>query len=65
MEISSFRQFFSNNSDHYHQHYLSESSYPPLTDPNYLQNQGSNLHTIIEPQTKELQNHHISKGYLL
>ena len=52
--ISSFRQSFNNNSNYYHQHYHSESSSPSLTDPNYLQNQGSNLHTIIETQTKEL-----------
>ena len=35
------------------QHYLSESSSPSLTDPNYLQNQGSNLDTTIETEAKE------------
>ena len=52
-EISSFRRSYSNNGDRRQQHYLSGSSYPPLTDPNYIQNQGSNLDTIIEPETKE------------
>ena len=52
--ISSFRQSFNNNSNYYHQHYHFRYSSPSLTDPNYLQNQGSNLHTIIETQTKEL-----------
>jgi CheY-like chemotaxis protein len=37
-----------NNGDRLHdQQHLTESSYSP-TDPNYLQSQGSNLHTIIE-----------------
>ena len=52
--ISSFRHSYSNNGDRLHdQHYLSESSSPSLTDPTYLQNQGSNLDTIIETETKE------------
>ena len=42
------------NSDRHHQHYLFESS-PSLTDPNYLLNQGSNLDTSVEIETKELQ----------
>ena len=50
--ISSFRHSYSNNCDRNQQHYLKSSS-PSLTDPNYLQNQGSNLDTIIEPETKE------------
>ena len=51
--ISSFRHFYSNDADrHHHQQYLSGSSFS-LTDPNYLQNQKSNLHTIIETETKE------------
>ena len=51
--ISSFRCSDSNNSD-LQQHYLSESS-PSLTDPNRLQNQVSDLDTIIETKTKEQQ----------
>ena len=42
------------NSDRHHQHYPSESS-PSLTDPNYLLNQGSNLDTSVERETKEPQ----------
>ena len=30
------------------EHYLSESSSPSHTDPNYIQNQGTNLDTTIE-----------------
>ena len=41
-----------NNSDRHHQHYLSESSSPSLTDPNYLQNQGSNLDTTEGNESK-------------
>ena len=44
---------YGNNSD-LQQHYLSESS-PSLTDPNRLQNQVSDLDTIIETETKEQQ----------
>ena len=63
--ISSFCYSYSINDDRLHdQHYLSESS-PSLTDPNYLQNQGSNLDTLIKQKQKYLQNHHLSKGYLL
>ena len=51
--ISSFYHLYNDNSDRHHQHYLSESSSPSLTDPNYLQNQGSNLDTPIEMETKE------------
>jgi hypothetical protein len=47
---SSFRHSYSNTADRRPQQYLSESS---LTDPNYLQNQGSNLDTNIETETKE------------
>ena len=51
-EISSFYHSYSNNGDRIHnQQYLTESS-PSLTDPNYLQSQGSNLHTTIETETK-------------
>ena len=35
------------------EHYLPESSSHSLTDPNYLQNQGSNLDTSVEIETKE------------
>ena len=54
-EISSFYHSYSNNGDRLHdQHYQSSSS-PSLTDLNNLQNQGPNLDTIIEPETKEQQ----------
>jgi CheY-like chemotaxis protein len=50
--ISLFHYSHSNNNDRpHHQHYLEYS--PSLTDPSYLQNQGSNLDTIIETETKE------------
>ncbi len=49
--ISSFRHSYSNNGDRHHQQYLSGSS--SLTDPNYLQNQGSRLDAIIDTETKE------------
>jgi len=49
--VSSFRHSYSNNADRHQQQYLSESSF--LTDPNYLQNQGSRLDTIIKTETKE------------
>ena len=54
-EISSFRYSYSNHDDRLHdQHYLSESSSSPSrTDPNYQQNQGSNLDTLIETKAKE------------
>ena len=52
--ISSFYHSYISNGDHlHHQHYLSKSSSPSLTDPNYLQNQRSNLDTITETETKE------------
>jgi CheY-like chemotaxis protein len=50
--ISSFYRFCSNNSNRLlNQQHPTESSYS-LTDSNYLQSQGSNLHTIIatEPE---------------
>ena len=53
-EPSPFYHSYNDNSDRHHwpQHYHSESS-PSFTDPNYLQNQGSNLDTIIETEIKE------------
>ena len=52
--ISSFRYSYSNKGDRLHdQHYLSKPSSISLTDPNYLQNEGSRLDTIIETETKE------------
>jgi CheY-like chemotaxis protein len=50
--ISLFQYSYSNNGNSHHQHYL-ESSSSSLTDSGYLHNQGSNLDTIIEPETKE------------
>src|SRR6476660_5447011 len=51
--ISSFRHSYNNNgSGSQLQHYLSESS-SSLINPNYIQNQGSKLDTIIETETKE------------
>ena len=51
--ISLFRYSYSHSEDDcLHQHYLSESSSRSLTDPNYLQSQGSNLDIIIETETK-------------
>ena len=50
--ISSFRYSYNDYRDLHHQHYRSKSS-PSLTDPNYLQNQESNLDTIIETETRE------------
>jgi CheY-like chemotaxis protein len=52
--ISSFYNSYSNNGDRLHDHqqqHLTQSSYS-LTDPNYLQSQGSNLHTIIENEAE-------------
>jgi len=52
--ISSFYNSYSNNGDRLHDHHqqhLTQSSYS-LTDPNYLQSQGSNLHTIIETEAE-------------
>ena len=48
--ISSFRHSNGNNGDRHQQEHLSGSSF--FTDPNYLQNQGSRLDTIIETETK-------------
>ena len=54
MGLVHFIILYSDNNDcHHHQHYLSESSSPSLTDPNYLQNQESNLDTSVEIETKE------------
>ena len=51
-EISSIYHSYSNNGDRLHdQQHLTESSYS-ITDPNYLQSQGSNLHTIIETEAE-------------
>jgi CheY-like chemotaxis protein len=52
--ISLFRYSYGNNTDSLHdQHYLSESSsLPSNTDPNYQQNQGSKLDTVLETETK-------------
>ena len=51
--ISSFHYSYSNNGDRLHdQHHLTESSYPSLTEFNYLQNHGSNLHTVVETEAK-------------
>jgi CheY-like chemotaxis protein len=50
--ISSFYNSYNNRDLHHDQRYLSESS-TSLTDPNYIQNQGSNLDTIIETEAKE------------
>ncbi len=49
--LSSFYHSYSNNGDH-DQHHQSESSSPSLTDPNYLQNQGLDLVSITETETK-------------
>ena len=47
--IGSFYHLYNDNGDRHHQqHYLSESSSPSHTDPNYIQNQGTNLDTTIE-----------------
>ncbi len=51
--ISSFYHSYSNNGDRLRdQHYLPESSSPSLIDPNYPQNQGSNLVSITETEAK-------------
>ena len=53
MWISSFYHSYGNDGDRLHQqHYLSKSSSDSLTDPNCLQNHGSNLHTILETEAK-------------
>ena len=65
--ISSFYHSYISDGDHLHQqNYLSKSSSPSLTDPNYLQNQGSNLDTITETETRNNHSHnrHLLKGYL-
>jgi CheY-like chemotaxis protein len=49
--ISSFYHSYSNNGDRLHDQQHLESSYS-LTHPNYLQSQGSNLHTIIETEAE-------------
>ena len=54
MRLVYFCHSSNDNSDHDHrQYYHSESSPPSITDPNYQQNQGSNLHTSMETETKE------------
>ena len=51
--ISLFRYSYSNNTDRLHdQHYLSKSSSPSNTDPNYQQNQISKLGTVLGTETK-------------
>jgi len=51
--FSSFYHVYSNSGDRLqNQYYLSKSSSPPLTGHNYLQSQASNLHTIVETETK-------------
>ena len=49
--VSSFRHSYSNNAGRPQQQYLSESSF--LTDPNCLQNRGSDLISITEAEAKE------------
>ena len=51
--ISSSHRSYSNNDNlpHDQQRHLTEYS-SSLSDPNYLQSQGSNLHTIVETETK-------------
>ena len=50
--ISSFYHSYSDNGNRLQdQHYLPKSS-SSLTDPNYLQNHGSNLDSITETETK-------------
>jgi CheY-like chemotaxis protein len=52
-KTSPFYHVYNDNTRRYnHQYYLSESS-PPSPDPNYLQDQGSNLDTSVEIETKE------------
>ena len=52
--FSSIRHSYSDDSGPLHDpHYISASSSPSLTDPNYSQNQGSNLVTITETEAKE------------
>ena len=51
--FSSFYHSYSNNGNRLHdQQNLTGSSYS-ITDPNYLQNQGSNLHTIVETEAED------------
>jgi hypothetical protein len=53
--INSLRHSNSNNGNSRQlQHYLSESSSSSLINPNYIQNQGSKLDTIIETRIKVL-----------
>ena len=52
--VSLFSYSYSNNGDRLRdQHYPSKSSSSSLTDPDYLQNQGSNLASITETEAKE------------
>jgi CheY-like chemotaxis protein len=50
--FNSFYHSYSNNDNGLHQPYLSESSSHSLTRSNHLQNQGSNLHTVVETKAK-------------
>jgi CheY-like chemotaxis protein len=54
-KISSIYHSYSNNGDGLHdqQSHPYSSSSSSLTNPNYLQNQGSNLHTVIQTVVKE------------
>jgi hypothetical protein len=48
-EFSSFCHYYRNSGDRLHdQHYLSESYSASHTNPNSVQGQGANLHTILE-----------------
>ena len=62
--INSFYHSYISDGDHLHQqNYLPESYSTPLTDTNYLQNQGSNLVTITDGNKRTCENHHLLKGY--
>jgi CheY-like chemotaxis protein len=65
-EFSPFCHYYRNSSDRLHdQHYLSESSSASLTDLNYPQNQGANLHTIVKTEEKVSQKPPFVKRILL
>jgi CheY-like chemotaxis protein len=53
-KINSFYHSYSNNGDGLYDRYYNSSSSPSLTDPNYLQNQGSKLDTVIETEIKTI-----------
>jgi hypothetical protein len=63
--IRSFYRYYSNNDNHLHdqQQHLKYSI--SLSDPNYLQSQGSNSHTIIETETKVSLKPHLSNEFFL